>query len=378
MSKIVIIGTAYPLRGGGLATFNERLARQFLAEGHEVLIYTFTLQYPEFLFPGKSQYSEGEPPDDLNIIEAINSVNPINWICSGLKIKREYADIVLIRYWIPFMAPCLGTIARIVSSNKHSKIIGIIDNVIPHEKRPGDRIFTKYFVKSVGGFLTMSELVKNNLRDFTQKEIDLVHHPLYDNFGEKIPKRVAREKLNIPNDVYVFLFFGFIRKYKGLDLLISAFELLENNENLRLLICGEFYACEEEINDQINRSKKNSQILKHTHFIKDEDVGIYFSAADCVVQPYRSATQSGVTPLTYHFEIPMIVTNVGALPDLVPPDLGKVCIPEPEDIARAMQEMLTFDLDQFEISIKDEKKKLSWEKFTSAIIQLGEKLKLNK
>lgn len=368
MSKIIIIGPAFPLRGG-LATFNERLARQFISEGHEVIIYTFSLQYPDFLFPGKTQYSESDPPTDLNIKVDINSVNPFNWWVTGNKIKKENADIILVRYWLPFMGPALGSILRIAKKNGKSKIIGLIDNALPHEKRPGDHIFTRYFTACLDGFITMSSFVKKDLKQFTDKDIHLVQHPLYDNFGPKHTKSLARTKLGLPNDGFIFLFFGFIRKYKGLDLLISALdELRGENKKIYLLIAGEFYAGEDDIISQINNSSKRDIILSHTKFIKDEDVGLYFSASDCVVQPYRNATQSGVTPLAYHFEIPMIVTNVGALPDLVAQELGIVCEPTPKSIASAMEKMYTFDTEKFQKAIQVEKKKLSWEKLTEIII----------
>lgn len=373
MSKIIIIGPAYPLRGG-LATFNERLARQFKSEGHEVVIYTFSLQYPSFLFPGKTQYSESAPPSDLHIIQCINSINPINWYQSGKKIQKENADIVIVRYWLPFMGPCLGTIVRIIKKNLRSKVIALIDNALPHEKRPGDRLFTKYFTKAVDAFVTMSHFVRTDLKEFTDKSIELVAHPLYDNFGPKINRASARSTLGLPQEAYIFLFFGFIRKYKGLDLLISAFEQL-HMDNVYLLIAGEYYAGEDEIKDKINQSPSKNKILEHTHFINDEQVALYFSAANTVVQPYRNATQSGVTPLAYHFEVPMIVTNVGALPDLVPPKLGMVCEPNEVAIADTLQAMLSFDTISFESAIKTEKKKLSWEKLTEQFINLSKKNK---
>ncbi len=367
LSKIIIIGPAYPLRGG-LATFDERLARQFMDEGHEVILYTFSLQYPNFLFPGKTQYSESEPPADLNIKVCINSVNPFNWIKIGNQIKNEKADKIIVRYWIPFMGPCLGTILRIASRNKHSKIIGIIDNAVPHEKRIGDTVFTKYFTSSLHGFVTMSETVRQDLKQFTSKEIHLVQHPLYDNFGRKMDKIQARKALKIPAGKYVFLFFGFIRNYKGLDLLIEALDLVKSD--FILLIAGEYYAGEEEIKKQILSSASNEHILCHTHFIKDEEVSLYFSASDCVVQPYRNATQSGVTPLAYYFEVPMIVTNVGALPNLVPPSLGIVCEPNPPSIAEAMNAMQDFDQALFTSTISIEKKKLSWENLVSVLLNI--------
>jgi glycosyltransferase involved in cell wall biosynthesis len=347
------------------------MARQFISEGHDVKIYTFSLQYPDFLFPGKTQYSESAPPTDLTIISCINSVNPYNWWVSGKKIKREQADIVIVRYWLPFMGPCLGTVCRVLKSTK-TQIIGLIDNAIPHEKRPGDHWFTQYFVSALDGFVTMSSYVKSDLKQFTQKEVKLISHPLYDNFGAKLDKNEARHRLNISFDGMIFLFFGFIRQYKGLDILIQAIELLPDHQDFRLLIAGEYYAGEDQIKSQLQQSPKAGKILEHTHFIKDEDVGLYFSASDVVVQPYRNATQSGVTPLAYHFEVPMIVTNVGALPDLVPPTLGLVCEPNPESLAHAMEQMVGFDQVTFASEIKTEKQMLSWETLTHAILEIAQ------
>ena len=194
--KIILIGPAHPLRGGGMTTFNERLAKQFQDEGHQVIIYSFSLQYPGFLFPGKTQFTDEPAPAGLDIRTRINSVNPFNWLRVGREIKKLRPDIVVVRYWLPFMGPCLGTILRLIKKNKHSRIICIADNILPHEKRVGDKPFTRYFIKPVDAFITMSEKVMNDLRSFTGiKPARLVPHPLYDNFGEKVSKEEAREKL---------------------------------------------------------------------------------------------------------------------------------------------------------------------------------------
>ena len=369
MSKIIIIGPAYPLRGG-LATFNERLARQFLSEGHEVIMYTFSLQYPSILFPGKTQYSESNPPEDISIKVIINSVNPFNWIRSGYTIKNENADIILVRYWLPFMGPCLGTILRIARKNKITKVVGLVDNALPHEKRIGDRLFTKYFVGALDGFITMSEFVKKDLALFTHQKVHLVPHPLYDNFGFKLEKNEARKKLSISETDYVYLFFGFIREYKGLDLLIEAFEVIKHiHPNSKLLVAGEFYAGKDTLMQKIEFSSQRNNILLHTHFIKDEEVRWYFSACDCVVQPYRNATQSGVTPLAYHFEVPMIVTNVGALPDLVSDELGVVCEPNVLSISTALEKIRSINTPLFKEKIVEAKRKLNWDYLSSTIIE---------
>ena len=321
--ELILIGTTWPFRSGGIASFNERLARQFQQQGFKVTIYTFSLQYPSFLFPGKSQYSNDPAPTDLTIQISINSINPFNWIWMGYKIAQKKAPIVLVRFWLPFMGPCLGTILRIIKCNGVSKVICIADNIIPHEKRFGDYWFTKYFIGAVDGFITMSKKVRGDLSSFTQKKAITCSHPLYDNFGTIMPKEAARKHLGLPADENIILFFGFIRKYKGLDLLLEAMKILatkneaSNKAPIKLMIAGEFYEGEENYKSLIDSLGIQQLIYSFTEFIPQDQVQYYLSACDFVIQPYRNATQSGVTPLAYHFEKPMLVTNVGALPDMI-------------------------------------------------------------
>jgi glycosyltransferase involved in cell wall biosynthesis len=374
--SIVIIGPAYPLRGGGISTFNERMAKQFMDQGHQVVMYTFSLQYPSFLFPGKSQYSDEAPPANLNIKVKINSVNPFNWVSVGNEIKKLDVDIVVVRYWLPFMGPCLGTILRKIKKNRKSKIICIADNVIPHEKRFGDKLFTKYFVKPVDAFITMSEKVMQDLRTFTKQKAIQVAHPLYDNFGAIIAQKTAQDYLQINNSKKTILFFGFIRKYKGLDLLIEALALVKKNntilyQNLQCIIAGEFYEEEQQYKDQIKANELEACIVLKNNFIQDSEVKYYLCATDVVIQPYRNATQSGVTPLAYHFEKPMIVTNVGALASNVPHEkVGLVCDPTADAIAAAITHFYTLNYATLVENIQQEKKKFSWDQFTNTIINL--------
>ena len=183
MAKIIFIGSAYPFRGG-LATFNERLCRELESLGHEVELYTFTVQYPSFLFPGKTQFSDASSPTDLKIVRKVNSVNPLNWISVGNEIRRKKPDLLLFKFWLPFMAPCFGTIVRRVKKNRHTKVISILDNVIPHEKRMGHVAFTRYFMNACDGFVTMSSIVSKDLKSFiSQKKFIQNPHPLYDIFA---------------------------------------------------------------------------------------------------------------------------------------------------------------------------------------------------
>ncbi len=384
--KIIILGPAHPLRGGGITTFNERLAKEFMQQGFATSIYSFSLQYPGFLFPGKTQWSEEPAPAGLDIHSRINSINPLNWISVGKEIKKLKPDIVVVRYWLPFMGPCLGTILRIIKKNKHTRIICIADNMIPHEKRFGDKAFTNYFIKPVDAFITMSEKVMSDLRSFTStKPAQLVPHPLYDNFGEKISKQAAREKLGIDPNKKILLFFGFIRKYKGLDMLLEAMKLVKEKTkqlpaeasldatHCQLMVAGEFYDERKIYEQQIDELGIRDQLILHTDFINDSDVKYYLSAADVLVQPYRNATQSGVTPLAYHFEIPMIVTNVGGLPSLVPHDrVGLVAEPNAKSLSEQIILYFQKGPSYFIPHLLEEKKKFSWAKLTESIVQLAQ------
>ncbi len=369
--KIVIIGPAYPFRGG-IASLNERLAKELQKQGHEVIIYTFTLQYPNFLFPGKTQYSEDKPPENLKIIRLINSVNPFNWIKSGLKIRKEKADLVISRFWLPFMGPSLGTILRIASFRRKTRISSITDNIIPHEKRIGDFIFSKYYVGANDEFLVMSQAVKEDLRKFTKtKKIQFCHHPVYDNYGEILPKEEARRYLKLnPVGRYV-LFFGIIRAYKGLDLLLKAMKNETIKElGIQCIIAGEYYEDKQKYEDLIDSLCIREQLVIKTHFIPNDEVKYYFSAADLVVQPYKTATQSGISQLAYYFEKPMVVTKVGGLPEIVDHQKnGYVVHPRENEVAKAIIEFYEKGKEQeFVENVKKRKKDFSWESFVSKIL----------
>ncbi len=371
--KVIILGTAYPYRGG-LAAFNERLAYEYQSQGHEVEIYTFTLQYPSFLFPGKTQYSTEPAPEQLRIYRKVNSCNPLNWIKVGREISRKKPDLLITKFWIPFMAPCLGTIARIVRRNKHTRIISILDNVIPHEHRIGDKMFVRYFVNSTHGFVAMSKSVLQDLRLFTKdKPAVFCPHPLYDHYGQRLEREEALQLLQLPTQNHYALFFGFIRAYKGLDILLQAFadERLRNSD-VKLIVAGEFYGDSTPYMELIKKLKLEDQIILRTDFIPDSNVNQYFSAADIVTQPYKTATQSGVTQIAFHFEKPMLVTNVGGLAEIVPDGkIGYVVEPDVQQIADALVNYFKQNKqDEFERNIKEEKKKYTWDHITDAIQQL--------
>lgn len=369
--KVIIIGTAHPFRGGGISTFNERLAKAFQDFGDDVTIYNFTLQYPKLLFPGKFQKTDEPKPEGIKILNKINSINPLNWYLVGNEIKKTKPDLVVFRYWIPFMAPCFGTIARRIKKNKYTQIIAITDNVIPHEKKPLDKPLSRYFIKGMHGFIAMSRSVLNDLKSFDKKKPKIYNpHPLYDNYGEAIDKNTARKNLNWDADKKHILFFGFVREYKGLDLLIKALadERLINS-NIQVHVAGEFYSNPEKYQKLVEELELDNKVLMPNEFIPNSDIPNYFSAADLLVQPYKSATQSGVTQVATHFNKPMIITDVGGLSEFVPHGkTGFVVKPDPQEIANAIIDFFAGNYEErFVRNIGFEKTKYSWETMIDSI-----------
>jgi glycosyltransferase involved in cell wall biosynthesis len=369
--RIISLGPAHPYRGG-LASFNDRLARQLSDEGHNIEIVTFRLQYPRILFPGKTQYTESPAPEGIKIARKLNSINPFNWISTGLGIKKAKPDILLIRYWLPFMGPCLGTVARIAKSNRHTAVLCIFDNVVPHEKRAGDKILTKYFTGSIDAGIVMSKTVLDDLKTF-RKDIPIIltPHPLFDNYGSLISREDALTSLKLKPDNSYLLFFGFIRAYKGLDLLIEAFsDKRLRNRKLKLIIAGEFYEDDAPYREMVKRFSLENDVIFYDHFIKDDEVSLFFSVADLVVQPYKTATQSGVTQIAFHFEKPMLVTDVGGLREIVSDGkCGYVVKPESQFITEALLDFFENNRKSlFTEGVKKEKEKFSWDKMTASII----------
>jgi glycosyltransferase involved in cell wall biosynthesis len=380
MMRIVICGPAHPYRGG-IAAYNERLAQQMLQEGDAAAIYTFRLQYPSFLFPGKTQYDHGYAPEGVLITRAINSVNPFNWFTIGLRLRRTRPDLVIMRYWLPFLAPALGCIARLVRSNRQTRVITIFDNVIPHERRFGDRLLTRFFVKSIDGALVMTKAVEEDLRQFSAVMPCVISpHPLFDNYSVPVSRAEAVVRLKLcPADRFM-LFFGFIREYKGLDLLLKAMaEQCVRDLGVKLIVAGEFYENEKPYFDLIHEHDLADRIIIHSHFISDDEVKYYFSAASLVVQPYRSATQSGVTQVAYFFNKPMVVTNVGGLAEIVPDGrCGYVVEPDPVAIANAICDFFNGREDRFTGGIEEQKKLYSWDRLTEAIRSLARDVQRNR
>lgn len=376
--KIAIIGTAFPYRGG-LADFNERLAQEMQNDRHQVDIYTFSLQYPNFIFPGKSQYRKEPKPTNLQISRVLSSVNPFSWIKTGQQLKKKKYDLLIIPYWLPFMSPCLSTVAYTARKNSSSKIISIVHNMTPHERRLGDRFFSKLFIQQCDAFIALSKSVLTDINSFNStKPKSLSPHPVYDNFGKEISKEEALKNLSLdPNFSYI-LFFGLIRDYKGLDLLLKALPTLKN-QNVKLIIAGEYYSNKEYYQSIIKQNNLENKVIEINQFIPNDEVKNYFCVCDLVVQPYKSATQSGVTQIAYHFNKPMIVTNVGGLKEMCPNNkVGYVVEPNHIQVGKAINRFFEeADIDELTHNILKEKKKYSWKTFAKEVYSLSQKITTN-
>ena len=376
--KIIILGTAYPFRGG-LATFNERLARQLQAEGHEVEVITFTLQYPSFLFPGKTQYSSEQAPADLHITQQVHSCNPFNWWKVGNKIRRMQPDLLISCYWMAFFAPCYGIIQRIAKRNGKTRCIGLVHNMIPHEPNLLDKLLAPFYVRHTDGFVALSESVVKDidLLDKQTKSKTSYPHPIYDHYGEQMSKEEACQALNLNPENQYMLFFGLVRAYKGLDLLLDAFGKVKDQlPNLQLIVAGEFYEDEDKYRAQISNNQLTNKVIIKNEFIADADLRKYFGAADLIVQPYKTATQSGVTQVAFHFEKPMLVTNVGGLGEIVHDHkMGYAVEPNADAIAAALTDYYTHShqADYTEYLIK-QKDNYSWSKLAESFVKIHNKI----
>ena len=370
--KIFIIGPAFPLRGGP-AQFNENLCLELNKEGHDAQIISYKLQYPNFLFPGSSQFEKsGSAPLGIKIHTILNTINPFNWLMVARFIRKQKPDFILFRYWLPFFGPCLGTIGKLVKS--HTKVLALTDNIIPHEKRIGDHVFTKYFVKNCDGFIAMSKVVLNDLSIFTQNLNKAYSpHPMYENYGDLISIDLARKKLNLNPHDKIILFFGLIRHYKGLDILLEALAAPEiRSQGVKLLIAGEFYDDKNFYLQLIKKLNLQDCVIVHDKFIPNDEVRDYFCASNLVAQTYRNATNSGVTMVGYFYEKPMLVTNVGGLSEIVPNEVcGYVVENNCALISEKVVDFFANDREkEFVKNVKIEKKKYEWIEFINSLLTL--------
>lgn len=366
--KITIISAAFPLRGG-IAAFTSQLYKE-LSQSDEVNVVTFKRQYPNFLFPGKSQLDDKDSSDKIPTKVALDSINPFNWIREGIKIRDAKPDLVIYNFWFPFFGPCFGTINRIIKKNKHTLSMVICHNVIPHEKRPGDKPFRNYFFKGIDYYVTLSKSVDNDLLAIKPSaKHRLLFHPVYSNFGEPIDKNDAKSKLKI-QDEKVILFFGFIRDYKGLDTLLEAMTLVKDKINLKLLVAGEFYEDENKYKNIVKENKIEDMVEFHSDFIPSQNVKYYFSASDAVILPYKSATQSGIVQIANNFHKPLIGTDTGGLGEIIKNDVNGYLV-EPDNSKQLSEAILKFYKESrekvFSENIKLNQEKYSWAKFVDGI-----------
>lgn len=369
--KITILSTAYPLRGG-IAHFNGLLFKELLKK-HEVNVITFKKQYPSILFPGKSQLESGDALEMIPTLPIVDSLNPFNWIRVGLKVKKDSPDLLIFKFWMPFFGPCFGTISRLAKKNRKTKVLTICDNVIPHEKKPGDTAFTKYFFNAVNYFILLSEKVKDDLlKYYPAAKAKVLPHPVYSNFGLPVGKNDAKTYLKL-NDEKIILFFGFIRDYKGLDILLQAMKILKDKINVKLMVAGEFYSNKEKYLKMIDDLGLKDDLLLFTDFIPTSEVKYYFSASDCVILPYRDATQSGIVQIAMNFSKPVIAANVGGLGEVIR-DGETGYVVEKENPAALASAIINFYSDNkesiFVSNIRNEVEKYSWEKFTEGLMEL--------
>ena len=372
--RIAIVGTCWPYRGG-LAAFNERLAQQFIAEGHEVELYTFTLQYPNFLFPGKTQFTTEKAPKNLSIRRVVNSCNPFNWLRVGQMIRKAAPDMLVSCYWMAFFAPMFSTIARIAKRNGKTRCVALVHNMMPHEPSILDRLFAPCFVNSQDAFMALSKSVRDDIArlDRHDKPKSVSPHPIYDHYGERMTKQEACQALGLPADKQYMLFFGLVRAYKGLDLLLDAFAQVKDRlPELQLIIAGEFYEDEDKYRKQIADNDLTNRVILRNEFVPDADLRKYFGAADLIVQPYKSATQSGVTQVAFHFEKPMLVTNVGGLGEIVyDHQMGYACEPDSQAIAENLSDYFEHDRQNaFTRYLQKEKARYAWSRLTEGFYGL--------
>jgi glycosyltransferase involved in cell wall biosynthesis len=369
--KVVIVGTAYPLRGG-ISHYNALLYRE-LSKSHEVDVVTFKRQYPALLFPGKTQTEAGGEMLRIPSEQLVDSINPLNWISVGKNIRQRKPDLLLFKYWLPFFGPCFGRIARTVKRGTPTKMVYICDNVVPHERRPGDAAFTRYAFKPADGFIVQSDAVeKDLLRFWPGARYKKIPHPVYNIFGEGIAKHEARRRLGITSE-RIILFFGYVRAYKGLDVLLDAMADLINVQSIHLLVVGEFYDNESKYRRQIERLGLGKHVTVFSEYVPNDQVGVFFSACDIVVLPYVSATQSGIAQIAYNFDKPVIATNVGGLGEVVHDGVTGYLLP-PNDPQALAENILRFYREgreaEFVRNVRMEKQKYTWAAMVEAIEEL--------
>jgi len=371
--KIVIISTAYPWRGG-IAHYVSLLYHH-LSQRHDVSVITFRRQYPKFLFPGKSQEETGEAGTMIPAIRVIDTLNPFTWYKAGKIAAQHTPDLIIFKYWMPFFAPAFGVAARVAKKNSGCKALFICDNVIPHERTPIDKTLTSWLFKAADYFVVQSKSVEKDLLSLVKNpKYKFVPHPMYEIFGDQIEKREARSMIGVGENESVVLFFGYIRRYKGLHVLLDAVKKALEKIKFKLLVVGEFYDDEKSYRDQIENLNLQNDVVVVSDYVPNDEVAKYFSASDVVVLPYLDATQSGITQIAYNFNKPVITTNVGGLAEVVVDDkTGIVVQPNSsERLAEAIVKFFAEDLAaKFSQRVAEHRKHYSWDNLVNAIEELS-------
>lgn len=367
--KIVSIGPAAPLRGG-IAKFNESFALACKRSGHTIDIVSFRFLYPGFLFPGKTQFTDDPGPSGITVYTWLHPLNPLNWVHASQKISRLKPDLVVFHYWMPFFAPVMGFTARCLRKKSKAKILAIAHNLIPHEKQLFSRALSSWFTRSIQGMICLSGSVLDDLQNLQPNLPGIkLFHPVYDIYGTRVTRKEAAEELKLDPGYRYLLFFGLIRKYKGLELLLRSFAQIQDR-NLRLVVAGEFYEPKKYYTDLAEKLGITNSVFFTDSFIPDDQVRYYFSLADLVVQPYLTATQSGVTQIAHHFGCPSIVTNTGGLAETITDGVtGFVCDHDPGNIAGKIR--LFFEnnrADEMKENIRKESGRFSWDSFTAEFV----------
>ena len=366
---IVIIGPAHPHRGG-IADTNESLAQALIELGQDVEIFSFSRLYPSRLFPGKTQFTSKQKPDGIDIVRNIDSIGPNSWRKTAKTINKMSPSLVIFRYWTPFLGPCLGTIARLIKS----KCVTIVDNAISHEPKFGESFFLRYMIAAQDGVISLSHYTSKQLELITSKPCLTHPHPINNGLVPMINKEKARSILGLDNNASVVLFFGLIRKYKGVGLLIEAVAQLKNQiPDLHVLIVGEPYISITSYLKQTKELGVDKIISFHTSYVENKDVGVWFSACDCVVQPYQAASQSGITPMALHYQRPMVVTDVGGLSEGLDMPVAKTVSPYASSIAAGLETILKADSPSKKDFVIHQEQR-SWKNFAQKVLTFAQSL----
>jgi glycosyltransferase involved in cell wall biosynthesis len=372
---LAVVGPVHPYRGG-IAHFTEMTVEVLRRRGHQVDVVSFRRQYPELLFPGKTQFETEGRSDAVTGPRLIDTINPLSWLQAARYLQRQQPDAVVFQYWMPFFAPAYGVVARMLRWGGIPSL-AVVHNALPHERHVGDAWLSRFFLQAAAGFVVMSDAVRDELRPLRRPEatVHQIEHPVYERFGDAVPQDEARAALDLPPDAPVILFFGFVRAYKGLHVLLKALpQVLEQVPDLHLLIAGEPYDDPARYRRIIEKSDLGEHVHWHDRYIPSGEVPRFFGAADLVVQPYVDATQSGVAQIAFHFEKPMVVTDVGGLAEVIPhEEAGFVVPPEaPDALADAVTRFFADDwADRLTEGVRRQKKRFAPERLAEAVEALA-------